>query len=327
MEMEFKKGNREKSFCNINNMGYINNMREMRNIEIDQKYLPALGRVFTPIVMDSFVQKGYSPYLSEVCINSGLLDKIDPATTLGQFFEWVYNLLFNNYKNEYIYKNVIINKILLGKHSFNTSQILTEFRVGRSKADVVLLNGTTTVYEIKSEYDSFARLEKQIQSYFEIFDYINVITSPSHAKKLDSILPNKAGILELSERNTISIIREPKSNKENINPAIFFDSLRKTEYIRIIKEYYGTIPEVPNTQIYRECKKLFCKIPNVYVHDLTIKILKGRNNSKILKAFIDKAPSSVSAYAMSISGQEKKMQKLVALFDNKIYSLLIPNAI
>jgi len=296
-------------------------------MEIDPKYLPALGRLFTPVVMDSLEQKGYSPYLSEVCVNSGLLEKLDFSTTLGQFFDWVYNLLFNNYRNEYIYKNVITNKILLGKHSLNTSQILTEFRVGRSKADVVLLNGTTTVYEIKSEYDSFARLERQIQSYFEIFDYINVITSPLQAKKLDSILPDKAGILVLTDRNTISTKRKPKSNREKINPATLFDSIRKAEYTKIIKEYYGAIPDVPNTQIYRECKKLFCKIPPVNIHDLTIKILKGRNNSKILKDFIDKAPSSVSAYAISISGQEKKMQRLLALFDSKVNSLLIPNAI
>jgi len=300
----------------------------MCNMEIDQRYLPALGRVFSPIVLDSLAQKGYSPYLSEVCKNSGLFNRIDPTTTLGEFFDWVYNLLFKNYRNEYIYKNVIANKILLNKHSLNTSQMLTEFRVGRSKADVVLLNGTSTVYEIKSQYDSFARLEKQIQAYFEIFDYINVITSPSQSKKLDSILPDKAGILVLTNRNTISTIREPKSNKKNINLTILFDSLRKTEYMRIIKEYYGTTPDVANTQIYRECKKMFCKIPPVYAHDLTIKILKGRNNSKRLKNFIDKAPSSVSAYAMSIGNEKTKMQKLLNLFDYTINSLLIiPNAI
>lgn len=309
-------------------MGYVNSMRKMCNMEIDQKYLPALGRIFSPIVLDSLARKGYSPYLSEVCINSGLLERIDPATTLGEFFDWVYNLLFKNYRNEYIYKNVIVNKILLSKHSLNTSQMLTEFRVGRSKADVVLLNGVSTVYEIKSQYDSFARLEKQIQAYFEIFDYINVITSPSQAKKLDSILPDKAGILVLTNRNTISTIREPKSNKENLNPDILFDSLRKAEYMRIIKEYYGSVPDVPNTQICRECKKLFCEIPPVYAHDLTIKILKGRNNSKRLKDFIDKAPSSVSAYAMSICNEKNKMQKLLNRFDNNINSLLIiPNAI
>ncbi len=302
-------------------MGYLCNM------EIDPKYLPALGRLFTPIVMDSLVQKGYSPYLSEVCANSGLLEKVNSSTTLGQFFDWVYHLLLKNYRNEYIYKNVLANKILLGKHSLNTSHMLTEFRAGKNKADVVILNGTTTVYEIKSQYDSFARLEKQIQSYFEIFDYINVITSPSHAKVLDSILPEKAGILVLTDRNTITTIRKPKSNKENINPAILFDSLRKSEYMRIIKEYYGAIPDVPNTQIYRECKKLYCEIPPVYVHELTAKILKERNNSKILKDFINKAPSSVSAYAISISGQEKKLQKIMALFDSKIDSLLLPNTI
>ena len=297
-------------------------MMEMYNMEINPKYLPTLGRLFTPIVMDSLEQKGYSPYLSEVCANSGLLEKLDYSTTLGQFFDSAYHLLFKSYRNEYIYKNVIANKILLGKHSLNTSQMLTEFRVGKNKADVVILNGTTTVYEIKSQYDSFTRLENQIQSYFEVFDYINVITSSSHAKKLDTILPEKAGILVLTDRNTISTIRKPKSNKENINPTILFDSLRKSEYMRIIKKYYGAIPDVPNTQIYRECKKLYCKIPPVYANELTVEILKERNNSKILKDFIDKAPSSMSAYALSIGGQEKKLHKIMALFNNTINSLL-----
>ncbi len=297
-------------------------MREVYNMEIDPKYLPALGRLFTPIVMDSLEQKGYSPYLSEVCTNSGLLERLDYSTTLGQFFDSTYHLLFKSYRNEYIYKNVIANKILLGKHSLNTSQMLTEFRVAKNKADVVILNGTTTVYEIKSQYDSFARLGKQIESYLEIFDYINVITSPSQAEKLVTILPEKAGILVLTDRNTISTIREPKPNKENINPTILFDSLRKPEYLRIIKKYYGAIPDVPNTQIYRECKKLYCKIPPMYANELTVETLKGRNNPKILKDFINKAPSSMSAYALSIGGQEKKLHKIMALFDNTIDSLL-----
>jgi hypothetical protein len=205
--------------------------------------------------------------------------------------------------------------------------MLTEFRVGKSKADVVILNGSSSVYEIKSEYDSFARLESQIQSYLEIFDFINVITSHTQAEKLLSILPEKVGILVLTNRNSISTRREPISNRENIIPETLFDSLRKTEYTKIINEYYDAIPDVPNTQIYRECKKLFCKIPPRSVHDLTITYLKGRNSSKILKEFIDKAPFSVSAYAMSISGQEKKMQKLLDLFDKKFSSLLIPNAL
>jgi hypothetical protein len=201
--------------------------------------------------------------------------------------------------------------------------MLTEFRVGNNKADVVILNGTSSVYEIKSEYDTFNRLQNQLDTYLEIFDYVNVITTFSQANKLYSILPEKIGILVLTDSNTISIIKEAKSNKENFNPARLFDSFRKAEYTRIIKEYFGVIPDVPNTMIFDECKKLYSKIPPIVAHDLSFKILKERTNAENIKAFISKAPSSLSAYAMTISDQEKKVFKLLDLFDFSIESLFI----
>ena len=292
---------------------------------IEKKFLPALSRVFTPIVLDSLTQKGFSPYLSEVCVNSGLSKKIDRSMNLGCFFDLVYDLLFKFYRNEYIYKNVIANKILLGRHSLKSSNMLTEFRVGNNKADVVIINGTSSVYEIKSEYDTFNRLQNQLNAYLETFDYINVITSHSQAKKLVSILPEKIGILVLTDRNNISIIREAESNKENFNPVRLFDSFRKPEYTAIINEYYGVIPDVPNTMIFDECKSLYCKIPSAIAHDLSFKILKKRTNAEILKVFLSKAPSSLSAYAMTISDQEWKVIKLLDLFDGSIESLFISN--
>jgi hypothetical protein len=281
-------------------------------IKIDNKYLPSLSRIFTPIVLDRIAQTGKSPYLSEVCTNSGLFEHIEPSMSLKQFFDWIYAILFKNYRNEYIYKNVIANKILLGKHSLNTSHMLTEFRVGKCKADAVVLN---------------ARLQNQIQAYLAIFDHINVITSVSQASKMGSILPDMAGILILTNRNTIATVRESKSNKRNTNPGILFDSLRKNEYIKITKEYFGVVPDVPNTQIYRECKKLFGEIPPEIAHDLTIKVLRMRSNTKILQEFIKKAPLSLLAYAMSICNEKSKMQALMARFEKSIGSVLIPNLV
>lgn len=299
----------------------------MKNVDnINQKYLPALSRIFSPVVMDSLAHKGQSAYLTEVCRNSGILEQIDLSMPLSQFFDWIYKILFKNYRNEYIYKNVIANKILLGKHSLNTSHMLTEFRVGKCKADAVVINGTSTVYEIKSEFDSFARLESQVKAYYQIFDHINVITSHHQATKLKSILPDVVGILLLTDRNTISTIRDSKSNKKNINPDTLFDSLRKKEYVKGVEEYYGAVPNVPNTQIYRECKKLFCKIPPETAHDLTMNILRKRNNTKVLKEFINKAPDSLSAYALSICSETAKMRALMSNFTSNIGSVIIPKS-
>ncbi len=296
-------------------------------MKIDKKYYPSLARLFSPVVLDSLAVAGHSSYLSEVCVNSGLLEQIDLSMTLSQFFDRIYSMLFKNYRNEYIYKNVIANKILLGKHSLITSHMFTEFRVGKCKADVVILNGTSTVYEIKSEFDSFVRLENQIQTYFQVFDHINVITTASQAVKLKSILPDAAGILVLTDRNTISTIRESKSNKENTNLGILFNSFRKNEYLKIIKEYYGILPDVPNTSIHRECKRLFCDIPLPAAHGLAIRTLKNRNKSRLLKDSISIIPTSLSAYALSISSETSKIQAFMPKLSLNIGSVLITKSI
>ena len=295
-------------------------MNITHNINID--HLSSLSRIFTPSVMNPLALYGHSDYLTEIYSNSGLNDTLDTSLTLSSFLDYVYSLLKKYYRNEYVYKNAITNKILLGRHSLKTSKMLSEFRVGKNKADLVILNGVSTVYEIKSQYDSLIRLEDQINSYFQVFDYVNVITTSSQVEKIKTLIPEKTGILVLTQNNTISTIRKAKSNKENIDPDILFDSLRKNEYTKIIKTHYGYIPNVPNTKIHRTCKKMYSGIPLDDVHELTIKVLKQRDNSQYFNHFIKKAPASLSAYALSISGQKKKMQNLENLFNNKVHSIL-----
>ncbi|MFH1052677.1 MAG: sce7726 family protein [bacterium] len=290
----------------------------MKNMIVERKYLPALSKLFSAIVMNSIEQKGTSKYMIEVCKNSGMDKYLDPSIKISQVFDLVYNLIIKDYRNEYIYKNIIVQKLLLGKHSLNTTQLLTEFRIGKNKADVILLNGTSYVYEIKSEYDSLKRLEIQLRSYLDAFDFINVITYPSLVNKILPVISDKIGVLVLTNKNTISTIRRPKSNRKNINPLVLFDSLRKDEYLNIINKYYRYIPDVPNTKINKYCKELFSKIPPNEAHDLVINVLKERNHSNILKEFINKAPKSTFAYALSIGDKKKKLERLIEIFDSKI---------
>lgn len=299
-------------------------MRMKKIININTNCLNALSRIFTPLVLDNIATKGYSSYLSEVCENSNLKQKVDLYLPFADFLNWIYNLLFKKYRNEYIYKNVIANKILLGKHSLNTSQMLTEFRVGKCKADAVVINGTSTIYEIKSEFDSFTRLKNQLSTYMQVFDHINVITSEQQAKKLINELPESVGVHTLTNRNTISIIRESVSNKINIKPEVLFDSLRKNEYLSVIKNNYGSIPDVPNTRIFNECKTLFVRMPPELAHDTTMPILRKRNENDSLGEFLANAPDSLSAFIISNANRKKKLQSLSKRFLTDIGSILEP---
>lgn len=299
-------------------LNYICNMNKVDYLHIDQSYFSAIGHFFSPIVLSNIEKNHCSLYLSEVCYNSGLLKKIGTSITLGNFLDLIFYFLLKNYRNEYVYKNVIANKILLGKHSLSTSQMLTEFRIGKNKADVVIINGSSTVYEIKSEYDSFARLDKQIQSYIMAFEYVNIITSPSQVERIRNLLPDNIGILSFTKRNTISTIRAPKSNLENINLDLLFDSLRRNEYLHIIGEFYGHIPNVPNTKIHQVSKKLYLNIPLVDAIHLTNNVLKYRNNSNSLNDYIDRVPYSIVAYILGIGNRKDRIKKIIDILGKEL---------
>jgi hypothetical protein len=290
-------------------------------MNIAEKYRPSVSKIFSPLVMNNLSLTGHSDYLTELCKNSLIIKQINSKLTLAQFFDIIYDFLYRRYRTEYIYKNVIANKILIGRHSLNTAKMLTEFRVGKCKADVIVLNGTSTVYEIKSEYDNFSRLNVQIKSYLEVFDFINVITTSSQANKICNLIPNNVGVLILTDKNTISTFREAISNKENVNPEILFDSLRKDEYLAVIKEFYNKIPQVPNTLIHTECKKLFSKIPATKAHNMAMYQISKRMQTDLIKDFLLKAPSSLTAYAMNASSS-RKIIGLLKYLNNEFHSVL-----
>jgi hypothetical protein len=296
-------------------------------LKFDQKHCSALSRIFSPVVLDSIANTGGSTYLTEVFKKCGLVGQLPISTPFTTFLELIYNFLIKHYRNEYVYKNAIANKILLGKHSLKTAQMLTEFRAGTCKADVVILNGSATVYEIKSEYDSFKRLEKQIGEYLKVFDQINVITSESQVVKLKSLLPREIGIQVLTRRHTIKTVRKSNSNLGNINAEVLFDSLRKNEYLTVIKDYYGSIPKLPNTLLFKACKELYCRIPLETMYDHTVRVLRNRGNNALLKDYLQQIPLSLTAYALGIGSKERNFEQFTSLLEKRLDQCLSPGVI
>lgn len=197
-------------------------------------------------------------------------------STVGDFYKYIYNVLMSNYRNEYIYKNLIINKILLGRHSLNTATVLSEFRIGKSIADLVLLNGTSKVYEIKTELDSQYRLESQISEYNKVFEHIYIVTHISLADKFAKLTDDRIGVLALTNNKTLSVIREAQRYTEYLDSSAIIKCLRKQEYTNIIKQHFGEVPVTRQVDYYSVCKDWFAKIPIETLHNMAVAELKQR---------------------------------------------------
>lgn len=268
---------------------------------------PTLARLFSSAVMKELANTGHSPLGATILKEAAVPHAFDPATPLRMFFDQIYALLFRTYRNEYIYKNVLAQKILLGVHSLTTTCMLTEFRAGKCKADTVLLNGTSTVYEIKSAYDSMERLGRQIAAYRQVFDKINVITSDSQAERVVGAVGEDIGLLVLTNRNTIRTVRAPASLKHTVHPSVIFDSLRRSEYKQIIESHFGAVPDVSNARVYQACRDLFRTLSPEVAHDAMVAVLKKRGSSRDLHEFVATVPTSLKALSLScrLGGAEK----------------------
>ena len=171
----------------------------------------------------------------------------------------VYQELSKTYRNEYFYKNTLLNKRLLGIHSVNTTTALTEIPVSRAKPDFILINGKAVVYEIKTELDNFDRLENQINEYYKAFNYVAIVTYEKNLeiakRKIDEI--NKPiGLYILQKNVKIKTVMEPKEYNNDLDRDVIFSILRKREYESIIEKRFGSLPQVSQFDYYDVCRQL-----------------------------------------------------------------------
>ena len=282
-----------------------------------------LARLFSSAVIKELAIKGRSPLAGIILRETGFYSEFKPTIPLRDFFDRVYKTMFRSYRNEYVYKNAIAQKLLMGVHSLNTTSMLTEFRTGLCKADVVLLNGTSTVYEIKSAYDSMERLTRQIAAYRQLFDNINVITADSQLWRVKETVGDDIGLMVLTDRGTIQTIQKPISLKEKVQSSAIFDSLRKNEYEWIIRKRFGSVPKVPNTRVYQECRELFCSLSPAVAHGEMVTVLKLRGNSRRLHEFVTAVPDSLKAASLTCKLGAGQQLQFLRLLDAEIGTCLL----
>ena len=280
----------------------------------DVRYYVQLSQFFNTSVLKDVADRQDSPYINDTIKDSGYIKQVK-GFTFRNLFESVYDVLENHYRCEYVYKNTLANKLLLANHSLSESTLISEFSIGGNRADTIILNGNATIYEIKTELDSLARLPKQIESYFHLAPYVNVVTHLKHVSKLEKSLPQSVGIVCLEDDSSLITIRKSTFTCDFLSNCTMFDTLRRKEYTEIVKNEFGFIPEVPNTRIYTECRKLFCQLEPMVAYRHLVAVLRKRNQSNHFQELIDNMPYSLKMTCFQSNMTKKQWGKLLQSLD------------
>ncbi len=286
------------------------------SLPLDQ--IAAVSRLFSSGVVRELARKGRSPAFARLVAQSGLLDVATSSVYVHELFESAFVLLKKEgLRDEYVYKAALTQKVLLGRHSLQTASMLNEFRVGDCKADLAILNGTSTVYEVKSERDSLTRLEKQVAAYSRVFSSVYVLASEHHIDSVLRLVPADVGVLRLNQRYQISEVREAANRPERTSAAAIFDAIRTSEAEMILRSLGVPIPAVPNTEIHSTLRALFVKLEPRVAHAGMVSTLKRTRNLKGLAELIKELPPSLHAAALSVPLRKVDHRRLIRAVNSR----------
>ncbi|OZG49900.1 sce7726 family protein [Bombiscardovia coagulans] len=120
--------------------------------------------------------------------------------------------------------------------------ILDEFDLcGEVRVDIAVLNGHLCGYELKSASDNLKRLPKQVRYYSAVLDYCNLVVAENHLDEALNMIHDFWGVYIARQtsngRTFIRKLRNPKSNKSNIDPHALVQLLWRDETIDILTHY------------------------------------------------------------------------------------------
>ncbi len=275
----------------------------------------------------------FTPNIFRGLINTGSLNQVksrynknkeyflfkDNHTNFTDLVKLVYKKMYKQYRTEYIYKNEILIKQLLGKYSLNTTTLLNEFRIEGSVADLILVNDQVNLFEIKTDLDNLIRLNYQLNNYTKAVELISIVTNTKYIKELLIKYSNTSfGIIELTDQNTLREHKKATVDKNSFKHSTIFKLLRKHEYLSIVKKIFGAVPNVPNTRIFKACLDLVQKVDVKTFQEMAFQKVKTRTieNPDCIKD--DETPDELKFLCYSQNLSKQQFNNLHKLLNQKI---------
>ena len=231
------------------------------------------------------------------------------CVTYSDLLRKLYSLISKHYRCEYVYKNELI-KLLLTKYGTRNSVYFSEFRVGNSIADMVMFNGESKAFEIKTEYDTPRRLYKQIDDYKCFFDKCYIIIPEDKIDEYRDIVESTTGIIAMSRNNGHIILKEIRSAEQNerFESEALMSCLRTEEYKNIVLSLGESLEGVAGYDMYKYCYQVISRANPNELRELFLREIKKRKNNT---ALLRKYPMSIRQMMLSLNLPEDKANKLL----------------
>src|SRR5437867_10015901 len=98
--------------------------------------------------------------------------------------------------NDSLIRENFHRQVLNPDHACPKTLVIDELGLnhGECRADIAVINGKLSGYEIKSDLDSLVRLKRQIRAYDTIFQSASIVVAPRHLRKVIRTVPLHWGI-------------------------------------------------------------------------------------------------------------------------------------
>lgn len=177
-------------------------------------------------------------------------------------------------------REVLLKKFVDKYKNADSCLILEEVGImhGSSIVDLTVISKFyNQAFEIKSAQDSLTRLPKQLKDYIQVFDYITIISQPSHLEEIKGIAPHFVGIMLAYDNGDLEYVRQPTANSF-VRKEKLIQLLWRDEVYKILRENgHKKISHLSNAKV----KKLACSTYDIKaIREMVFNVLKSRSDWK-----------------------------------------------
>jgi hypothetical protein len=115
-------------------------------------------------------------------------------------------------KTEAEIRDLLVEHLAKTRQGSRAAFIAEMFFDGFSRrADLILVDGTLSAFEIKSDKDSLDRLEGQLDTYSRFFEQVTVVCAARHLQKVQTLAAQGVGIWVVAGNGRFSVVRQAQT--------------------------------------------------------------------------------------------------------------------